>query len=73
VPIDPTTESLLTLPEVAQRLGKHPMTVRRWQFEGVGGCLLDTVKIGGRRYTSDLALRRFFEAINSTKAHDHAV
>lgn len=61
-------EELLTLVAATKRLppndrtGKlvHIATVHRWcSLGGVGGVQLETVKIGGVRYTSAEALRRF--------------
>ncbi len=62
--IDPETETLLSLMQVAERLDVHPMTARRWHAQGVAGVQLETVKVGGRRFTSDAALRRFLEEVN---------
>lgn len=62
-------ESLLTLSEAARRLPGRPhlSTVWRWATRGVGPrrTRLDTVRIGGRRYTSAQALSRFVAAISS--------
>ncbi|MGE3174467.1 MAG: DUF1580 domain-containing protein [Planctomycetota bacterium] len=37
-------------------------TAIRWALRGANGVLLETVKIGGRRLTSEAALRRFIAA-----------
>lgn len=62
--IDPTTESLLSLTEAAQTLPGRPnvTTVWRWRNRGVRGVTLETVCIGGRRFTSREALARFCAA-----------
>lgn len=64
--IDPETEQLIPLAEVAvilpkSREGKsiHPTTLRRWTTEGVGGVTLEAVKIGRRLFTSKEAVSRF--------------
>ena len=46
----------------------HPSTVHRWQLRGSRGCKLESVRIGGRRYSSQEALLRFFD--NTTAAAD---
>lgn len=62
-------EELLTLSEATKRLphgraGKsvHVATLHRWaSLGGLQGVRLETVKIGGMRYTSAEALERFIE------------
>jgi hypothetical protein len=73
--IDFQKEILLSFCQAAQRLpqgddGKpcHYNTVRRWASEGLDGVILETIQIGGRRYTSQEACQRFFEAL--TRASD---
>lgn len=52
-----------------------PATAWRWALRGVGGVKLESIKIGGTRYTSREACRRFLERLNgvapqpSTTAH----
>jgi Protein of unknown function (DUF1580) len=41
-----------------------PTTVMRWADNGVRGVRLDSYRIGGRRYTTRSALRKFLDAIN---------
>ena len=62
--IDPVTETLETLAEAARSLPSrpHPSTLHRWRLRGIRGVKLDTILIGGRRYTSREALQRFFAA-----------
>jgi hypothetical protein len=38
--------------------------VRRWADTGVDGVVLETVKVGGRRFTSLEAIERFLSRIN---------
>ena len=40
-------------------------TVHRWRLRGARGNKLETVLIGGRRYTSVEAILRFFEMVTS--------
>lgn len=67
--MDIDSEELLTLRAAATRLpygraGKsvHVATLHRWaSHNGVRGVRLETVRIGGVRYTSAEALQRFIE------------
>ena len=64
--IDPFCEQLLTLTKAARNIpsrtghGLNPSTVWRWAKVGVRGVRLETVLVGGIRYTSREALTRFF-------------
>ncbi len=66
--LDIEEERLIPLKEAAQHLprrnGKrtHYSTVFRWATKGARGRKLDTVLIGGMRYTSMEALHRFTTA-----------
>ncbi|HUY36404.1 MAG TPA: DUF1580 domain-containing protein [Pirellulales bacterium] len=57
-------EETLDLATVARSLpGKpHPATVWRWYRHGLRGQRLETIVVGGRRYTSREALARFVAA-----------
>mgnify|MGYP001493838456 CR=1 FL=1 len=70
--IDVSTEDLLTFPGVARFLPGRPSlsTLHRWRQRGIRGVALETLLIGGQRYTSREALQRFFDA--STAAADRA-
>lgn len=57
--IDPTTETLLTIPQAGRRLGKHPDTVRNWIMRGA----LDGVKVAGKLHTSLEAIARATEGV----------
>lgn len=57
--IDPTTETLLTMPQAGRRLGKHPDTIRNWITRGA----LDGVKVAGKWHTSLEAITRATEAV----------
>ena len=71
--IDIDTEELLTFAEAAGRLpsrasGKHlhKATVHRWAMPGgLEGARLESIKIGGIRYTTPAALQRFVEACSA--------
>lgn len=60
-------ESLVTLPEASEIApgAPHLSTLRRWCSRGVRGCVLETVLVGGRRWTSREALERFFTDLSS--------
>ncbi len=73
--IDVNCESLLTLTQAAKRLpsrrpGKSPhvATLYRWASRGVRGVVLDTVRIGGTRFTSVEAVGRFSRALTEGSA-----
>ena len=62
--IDPTTESLLSASDAAKddSVPASTSTVMRWMMVGVaGGLKLESIKAGGRRFTSREALARFFD------------
>lgn len=72
--IDIPNEKMLLLSKVPQWCEKHlgqkmnRSTVFRWKTRGSRGRRLETILVGVRRYTSEEALARFFNA--STKAQD---
>ncbi len=41
----------------------HLATVHRWATKGCKGIVLETLQIGGTKYTSSEALQRFFERL----------
>jgi Protein of unknown function (DUF1580) len=45
-----------------------PATIYRWALKGVRGVVLETVMMGGRRYTSVEAVDRFFSRLSEPKA-----
>ncbi|MEE8172695.1 MAG: DUF1580 domain-containing protein [Alphaproteobacteria bacterium] len=57
--IDIQTEQLLTLAEAAKRLPTRPHVSTIWRWAATGG--LETVRLGGRVYTSIEAIERFAE------------
>ena len=68
--IDIHSGNLLLLKDAAKRLPSRPhvSTLWRWHKRGCRGIRLETVVIGGQRYTSEGALQRFVE--RTTAAHD---
>lgn len=71
--IDLDVEKLITLQQAAALLpgenGKsvNPQTVWRWTMRGLRGVRLETVVIGGRRYTSREAVCRFAAALTAER------
>jgi hypothetical protein len=65
--IDLANEKLLSLSQAARSLPgpPHPNTLWRWHQRGVRGVKLETVLIGGRRFTSFEALERFVHGVTS--------
>ncbi len=62
--IDIQQERLLSFPQAAAILPfrPHVSTLHRWRLRGIGGVRLETIRLGGRRFTSEQALTRFFRA-----------
>lgn len=66
-------ENPLTFSEVSKWLPKrngkkvHYSTVYRWATKGVRGRVLETIRVGGVRYTSVQALERFLSAPTPTE------
>lgn len=69
--IDLRRETAITLADVAQHVPKrrgrkiHYSTVFRWVTKGVRGRVLQSIKIGGIRYTTVEALERFLNESTS--------
>lgn len=67
--IDINREELLTLAQAARRIpsrtgkGLHVSTVGRWALKGLRGVKLETIQVGGTKYTSKEAVQRFFDAL----------
>lgn len=66
----PANERLLSLSEAAKALPHRPSvsTIWRWCRRGLRGSRLEYVRLGGRVFTSEEALRRFGAAM---AASDH--
>ena len=67
--IDVQSEKLLTLAECREAFpgGKRLAlaTIQRWRLRGVRGVILETIRIGGMRYTSREAIARFIARQNA--------
>lgn len=66
--IDTNCECLISVPTGVSKIvpGRpHASTIWRWHRRGVKGVRLETVLIGGRRYTSREALARFSERVTA--------
>lgn len=72
--IDIQSESLLTFSAAAKSLPGRPhlSTLHRWRMHGVRGVKLETVLVGGRRYTSSEALQRFCQRITAADRSEPA-
>lgn len=71
--VDPATEQLLLLTEASAIINpSHPphiATIWRWATAGLkGGIRLESIKVGGQRFTSREAIRRFLVRINEPAA-----
>lgn len=70
--IDVQSEKLLTLAECREAFpgGKRLSlaTLHRWRLNGVRGTRLETVLVGGMRYTSREAIARFIERQNADES-----
>lgn len=76
--IDPTTETLLTVKQVARLLpgrsgkGVSLATVWRWMSgHGRRGVVLESIVVGGSRYCSREAVLRFIQQANAQPVLDH--
>jgi hypothetical protein len=76
--IDIYNEELLTLSKIPadleRRTGKrlNLSTVYRWINRGIAGIQLETILVGGNRYTSVQALNRFFTQSTIAKLRKHS-
>jgi Protein of unknown function (DUF1580) len=67
--IDVANETIITLGEACRAVPPHGVstaTMARWIQRGVRGARLETVIIGGRRFTSREAIARFISEQNTT-------
>jgi Protein of unknown function (DUF1580) len=69
---DLLSEELLSLAEAAKRLSNHPhiSTVWRWSLRGVRGVRLQTIAVGGRRYTTATYLEEFVAHLSGRHSSD---
>lgn len=61
-------ETLIPLSDAPVPGSPNPAKLARWARFGVRGTKLETVVVGGRRYTSPAAVRRFIERLNASEA-----
>jgi hypothetical protein len=72
--IETSSEELLTLAQAARRYRPPdtrplaPSTIWRWYTKGISGVKLETICMGGTRYTSVEALKRFFAAVTLARS-----
>ncbi len=50
----------------------HTSTLLRWALRGVKGIKLETVIVGGRRFTSLEAIQRFIERLSKSEAGENS-
>jgi len=69
-------EKLILFAESGQQFpGRSPSipTLHRWRLRGVRGVKLETLKVGGRRFTSIEAIARFVEALNEPQSSEPSI
>lgn len=65
--IDIRNEELVPFPDAPKHIPGRPhiATVHRFRLRGSHGKKLESVKVGGRRFTSIEAIQRFVEAVTA--------
>lgn len=63
------TEPRLSLSSLARREGVHTATAWRWVTRGVRGQRLESLVIGGKRFTTEAAFSRWVAALNDSTAN----
>ncbi len=68
--IDTESETLFPLARGSREIQSRPSTATlwRWALRGVRGVTLESLVIGGRRYTSREAVARFTRNLNAPRA-----
>jgi hypothetical protein len=63
-------ETLISITDAAKRCPSRPHvgTVWRWTLNGLHGIKLQSIKVGGKRFTSLEALHRFIDATTARSA-----
>ena len=66
-------ETLISLAEAARQSPGRPhiSTVWRHATRGFRGIVLETINVAGKKFTSQEALRRFFEATNRSSRSEN--
>ena len=64
--IDASTETLIRFQEAGRRIAGNPSisALHRWRLSGVRGVKLETLLVGGTRFTSTEAISRFIAEQN---------
>jgi len=64
--IDPISENLIHFPKASKFIPGNPSlcALHRWRLSGVRGAKLDTLLVGGKRFTSREAIARFIAQQN---------
>ncbi|HEV3304174.1 MAG TPA: DUF1580 domain-containing protein [Planctomycetaceae bacterium] len=68
--IDPIADPLISLSRAAKSLPNppSPACLWRWHARGIRGVRLETVVVGGRRFTTAAAFREFVERLTVSAA-----
>jgi len=61
-------EDRLSPSQLARKEGVHTSTVWRWMLHGVRGCVLESINIGSKRFTTLEAFTRFVESTTAAAA-----
>ena len=63
--IDFEKDELLSIPDAPKNIPGRPSprTVRSWMNPGIRGVRLETILLGGRRWTSKQALKEFVDRV----------
>ena len=64
--IDPVSENLIPFQQASRRIPGNPSVcaLHRWRLNGVRGAKLETLLVGGTRFTSEEAIARFIREQN---------
>lgn len=64
--IDPAIEEMIPFQQASRRIPGNPSlcALHRWRLNGVRGARLETLLVGGTRFTSSEAISRFIAAQN---------
>lgn len=62
-------ETRISLTKLAQEQGVSVPTSWRWAQRGIGGHILETMSVGGRKFTTREAFQRWIAAINGEPNH----
>lgn len=64
--IDPANEEMIPFQQASRRIPGNPSlcALHRWRLTGVRGARLETLLVGGTRFTSTEAISRFIAAQN---------